>query len=98
MNWTRARQPDAFRSAGPVRFERSVPLSLGTDSHPIVVATGEDSRLGPAHGPYAQHRPTAVSNPNFVDVDGGGFAANRDTLGVPLPVFAASRGGTDEAD
>jgi hypothetical protein len=31
-------------------------------------------------------------NPVFVDVDGGGFKANRDTLGHPLPVkFAAPK-------
>ena len=30
----------------------------------------------------------AVSNPIFVDVDGGGFKANGDTLGAPLPVKA----------
>jgi hypothetical protein len=30
--------------------------------------------------------PFAVSNPIFVDVDGGGFKPNGDDLGVPFPV------------
>jgi hypothetical protein len=30
--------------------------------------------------------PIAVSNPIYVDVDGGGFKPNADTLGSPLPV------------
>jgi hypothetical protein len=30
--------------------------------------------------------PIAVSNPIFVDVDGGGFQPNGDDLGVPLPI------------
>jgi hypothetical protein len=29
--------------------------------------------------------PMAVSNPIYVDVDGGGFKPNGDTLGAPLP-------------
>ena len=38
--------------------------------------------MGPDH---ANDRPVAVSNPIFVDVDGGGFKANGDTLGnLPL--------------
>ena len=39
--------------------------------------------MGPDQG--KQH-PTAISNPIFVDADGGGFKANGDTLGHPLPV------------
>ena len=30
-------------------------------------------------------RPCAYHNPIFVDVDGGGFQANGDTLDYPLP-------------
>jgi len=29
--------------------------------------------------------PCAYNNPIFIDVDGGGFTANGDTLGYPLP-------------
>ena len=33
----------------------------------------------------ADMHPCAYNNPIFVDVDGGGFTANGDTLGYPLP-------------
>jgi hypothetical protein len=47
-----------------------------------VAAIGERSKLGPVMGPeHAADLPVAVSNPIFVDVDGGGFKPNRDTLG-----------------
>jgi hypothetical protein len=36
--------------------------------------------------PAAAHEPTAVTNPIYVDVDGDGFQANKDTLDHPLPV------------
>ena len=87
LNFTRAAQPAAFQSgASPVRFQAAIPLHLRADAHIIVVATGEHSQLGPFYGPYAAMHPTAVSNPIWVDVDGGGFQANHDTLGNPLPV------------
>jgi hypothetical protein len=41
--------------------------------------------MGPEH---ENDKPTAVSNPIFVEVDGGGFRPNKDTLGAPLPVKA----------
>jgi hypothetical protein len=31
-------------------------------------------------------QPAAFANPVYVDVNGDGFKANRDTLGHPLPV------------
>lgn len=92
LNFTRASHPDAFPAGvGALRFERDIDLTLDHDAHVIVIATGEKSRLGPFNGPYAKQPPTALSNPIFVDVDGNGFQANHDTLGVPLPV--ASREG-----
>ena len=42
--------------------------------------------MGPEH---ADDRPVAVSNPIFVDVDGGGFKPNGDPLGE-LPVKGES--------
>ena len=51
----------------------------------IVVAIGEKSTLGPVMGAESEP-PVAISNPIFVDADGGGFAPNKDTLGAPLPV------------
>lgn len=86
LNFTRAANPDAF-SAQTLKFDREIPLELTGDVHLIVAAIGEHSGLGYVMGPeHADDRPTAVSNPIFVDVDGGGFQANKDTLGVPLPV------------
>jgi hypothetical protein len=92
LNFTRANASNSF-FAGPDAsgFEREIPLQLTTDAHIIVVATGERSQLGPFHGPHAGQAPTAVSNPIFVDVDGKGFAANKDTLGAPLPVSSKSK-------
>ena len=92
LNFTRSTASDSF-SAGPDSsgFEREIPLKPATDAHVIVVATGEKSKLGAFQGPYADQAPTAVSNPIFVDVDGNGFAANKDTLGAPLPVSSKSK-------
>ena len=57
------------------------------DAHVIVVALGEELEVGDVMGPmWGRQKPTAISNPIFVDVTGRGFKANRDTLGAPLPV------------
>jgi hypothetical protein len=86
FNFTRAANPEAF-SAETVRFDREIPLELSGDVHLVVAAIGEKSGLGYVMGPeHADDPPCAVSNPIFVDVDGGGFQANKDTLGAPLPV------------
>ena len=78
-------QPAHFSDA-TVKFDLDVPLRLERDTHVIVVAIGEQSRLGLVMGPeHAADRPVAVSNPIFVDVDGGGFKPNGDSLGE-LPV------------
>ena len=72
-----------------VKFDESISLSLESDAHVIVVAAGEGLELGPVCGPAAgSQEPTAVTNPIYVDVDGGGFRPNHDTLGHPLPVKA----------
>jgi hypothetical protein len=86
LNFARENARESF-STDVVRFERQVPLALEGDAHVIVAAAGERSTLGPVMGPqHGQDMPIAVSNPIFVDVDGGGFAANGDTLSAPLPV------------
>jgi hypothetical protein len=86
LNWTRSANPDAFGNT-VVKFDRRIPIELKTDTHVIAVAVGENLQLGPVMGPeHGRTRPVAVSNPIFVDVDGGGFKANGDTLGQPLPV------------
>ncbi len=87
LNFTRAANPDAFQD-GTVRFEREIAVPLSEDSHLIVVAYGENSNLSIGYGSSNQAgmRPCAYNNPIFVDVDGGGFSPNGDTLGYPLPV------------
>jgi hypothetical protein len=81
LNFTRQSNSARFSEA-TVKFEQEIPLSLERDTHVIVVAIGEQSKLGPVMGPeHSDDRPVAVSNPIFVDIDGGGFRPNGDTLG-----------------
>jgi hypothetical protein len=85
LNFTRASHPDFFEN-GTVNFNHTIPIELKTDAHIIVGVIGENSELGPVVGPRRSgDRPVAVANPIFVDVDGGGFKANGDDLGYPLP-------------
>jgi hypothetical protein len=85
LNFTRQSYPSRFSDA-TVKFDQEIPLHLERDTHVIVAAIGERSKLGPVMGPeHADDRPVAVSNPIFVDVDGAGFKANDDSLG-DLPV------------
>jgi hypothetical protein len=89
LNFTRQSAPDRFSDA-VVKFDQELALHLDRDTHVIVAAIGERSTLGPVMGPeHGKDRPVAVSNPIFVDVDGGGFKPNDDTLG-PLPVKEGS--------
>lgn len=91
LNFNRGATPERF-SGGPVKFDQEMALSLEADTHVIVVAAGENSTLGPVMGPdHGKDMPIAVSNPIYVDVDGDGFKANGDTLGVPLPVMSGRR-------
>lgn len=86
LNFTRRSAPDRF-GEGVVKFDQQLALELSEDTHVIVVAAGEGRPLGDVMGPdHAGDMPIAISNPIFVDVDGGGFKANGDTLGAPLPV------------
>src|SRR5262249_30251350 len=88
LNFTRKSHPQLFHDA-PLRFEHAIDLAPERDAHLIVVALGEERRLGEVMGPFwGRQLPAAISNPIFVDVDGGGFKANGDTLGAPLPVKA----------
>jgi len=88
LNFTREATPGHF-AGGVIKFEAALPLELKADTHVIVAAAGEKSTLGPVLGPdHGGGMPIAVSNPIFVDVDGGGFAPNGDTLDAPLPVTA----------
>lgn len=84
LNFTRLEQPELFRG-GVVRFEHEIPVTLTGDAHLIVVAVGEGLSLAPVMGGQGGRGvPLAVSNPFYVDVDGGGFQANGDLLGLKL--------------
>jgi hypothetical protein len=84
LDLSRGKQPEAF-GAGPVKFERDLPLALKADAHVIVAVIGEHGHLGPVAGPdHAADRPVAFSNPIFVDVDGDGWKPSGDLLGQPL--------------
>jgi hypothetical protein len=85
LNFTRQASTGRF-SGAMVKFDQEIPLQLDRDSHVIVAAIGEQSKLGPVMGPeHADDRPVAVSNPIFVDVDGNGFKPSEQPLGE-LPV------------
>lgn len=89
LNFTRQATSGRFSDA-IVKFDQEIPLHLERDTHVIVAAIGERSKLGPVMGPdHANDLPVAVSNPIFLDVDGGGFKPNHDSLGE-LPVKRAS--------
>ncbi|HVX60534.1 MAG TPA: CehA/McbA family metallohydrolase [Pirellulales bacterium] len=88
LNFTRETTPGRF-AGGTVKFDQKLPLSLKGDAHVIVAAAAEKSTLGPVMGPdHAKDMPVAISNPIYIDVDGGGFKPNGDTLGAPLPVMS----------
>ncbi len=85
LNFTRKTTPEFFRD-GHVRFEVEIDLpKFEIDTHLIVATIGEGLKLGPVMGPQSgELPPVAVTNPFFVDVDGSGFQANGDDLGVPF--------------
>jgi hypothetical protein len=87
LNFTRESHPEWFAD-GVVKFDRTIDVPLSQDCHIIVVAFGENFDLAKGFGisDQAQMNPCAYNNPIFVDVDGGGFSPNGDTLGYPLPV------------
>jgi hypothetical protein len=84
LNFTRRDHAGMF-TRDVVRFEEEIAVTLDRDAQLVVATIGEGSNLGLVMGPdHAQRRPIAVTNPIFVDVDGGGFKPNGDLLGVPL--------------
>ncbi len=91
LNFTRETTPERF-GPGVLKFDHKMKIKLERDTHIVVLAIGEGLRLGDVLGPnYGRMPPVALSNPVFVDVDGNGFQANRDTLGYPLPVGGGRR-------
>lgn len=89
-NYTRKNSPDLFADSTAVRrFESTIRLQLEQDAHVIVATIGEGMTMEKVMGAqYGNRPPIAVSNPIFVDVDGGGFQHNHDELGLPLPRMA----------
>src|SRR6185436_3002419 len=86
LNFTRRTTPDRFTN-DVVKFDGKLPLELKKDTHVIVATIQEEGRVGRVMGTqWGNLPPTAVANPIFVDVDGGGFKANGDLLDVPLPL------------
>jgi hypothetical protein len=86
LNFLRSDNAEGFGN-GSVKFQREIDLPLAGDAHVIVAAAAEGRQLGLVYGPdQGEQMPIAVSNPIFVDVDGNGFQANGDPLGLPLPV------------
>ena len=92
LNFTRKTHADKF-SDKHVRFETQIELpKFDVDTHLIVATIGEGLTLGAVMGPdQAKLPPAAVANPIFLDVDGSGFKANRDDLGVPLMLPTAEQ-------
>lgn len=85
-HYRKSTHPNLFRTK-TVKFDAQLELKLKEDTHIIVVAGSENTTLGKIHGPrWGQHHPAAFHNPIYVDIDGNGFRANKDTLGHPLPV------------
>ena len=73
LNFTRKTHPELFGDKA-LKFEHTANLVLDNDTHVIVVAIGEESEVGDVMGPnWGRQKPAAVSNPIFVDVDGGGL-------------------------
>lgn len=89
-NYTREKNADMFSKPDEPNggFHHLLELDLSEDAHLIVVAVGENSNLQGGFGSSSQsaYQPLAYNNPIFIDVDGGGFQPNRDTLGFELPV------------
>ncbi len=85
LNFTRASHAKWFNDK-VVKFDRTINVPLSEDAHLIVVAIGENFNLKTGYGTSGQAgiKPIAYHNPIFVDVDGGGFKPNGDTLGFPL--------------
>ena len=89
LQFTRKNNSAMFKN-DVVKFDQTLNVTLTEDSHLVVVTGHRTQQLGDVAGPQGAQYPAALTNPVFVDVDGNGFDANKDTLGFPLPVkFAA---------
>lgn len=97
LEWTRESHRDKFNAnkSDVIKFDQTITVDLTEDAHLIVVAGHRTQLIGDLMGPlWGRQNPTALTNPVFVDVDGNGFTANKDTLDLPLPVkFVAPAAG-----
>lgn len=86
LNFTRESHPKMFAD-GVVKFDQTLHIPLQQDAHLIVVAEHRTMTLAKGFGTsdQAKLRPVAYNNPIYVDVDGGGFTPNGDTLGFEIP-------------
>lgn len=84
MNFTRGTHSSLFNS-GAVRFETELDLpKFNEDTYLVVATIGEGLKLGDVMGSeFGKNTPVAVANPIYIDIDGNGFKANGDDLGVP---------------
>lgn len=86
LTFSRDTHPDMF-GKDTVKFNHIVDLELTEDSHLIVLTGHRTQLIGDVMGPgWGTQHPAALNNPVFVDIDGDGFKANKDTLDIPLPV------------
>lgn len=86
LNFTRDSHPKMFAD-GVIKFDQTLHIPLQQDAHLIVVAEHRTLTLAKGFGTsdQAKLRPVAYNNPIYVDVDGGGFTPNGDTLGFEIP-------------
>lgn len=90
-NFTLSSHPQLFKE-GAIQFKHSFPLLVDEDAIVIAIATGT-KKLAEGVKPNSRSQvPLAVANPFFLDVNGDGFVANKDTLGKPLPVSNKAAG------
>lgn len=87
LTFTRDQQPELF-GADSVQFDRTLNFQITEDSHLIAITGHRTALLGDVQGPEwaGRQHPAALTNPVFVDLQGDGFQANRDTLDFPLPL------------
>jgi hypothetical protein len=91
--FTKEKNPSDF-SNGVTTFNKSIPVTLKSDAHIIVLAYGQGETTGLMNGDK-KIRPMALSNPVFVDIDGNGFTPNMDLMGHSLPAPKRKRKAAD---
>ncbi|EOR94217.1 hypothetical protein ADIARSV_2633 [Arcticibacter svalbardensis MN12-7] len=80
--FTKAKNPSLFQNNG---FNHQFPIKLAKDAVVLIMAYDTEEHVGPVTGKRNQ-LPFALSNPFFIDFDGGEFKTNHDMLGQVLPV------------